>query len=327
MKPTVLHVTARQAGAFALARGGIARPFDEPLAAVRSMIAVQAQYAASIPLAIHARCPSAPRTWTDYALTHDRSLVRTWCLRGTLHMLAAEDLALMVGSFGERYHLAIERVMLRMCNMDTVTWHRVEQDTLHALAAGPLDRTALHAAVPRLRDVPWSGWGEDVKGLAYQGDLLMVGSKGSRPVFARRDMWLPDLRFRPRTPIKSLEELLTRYLQTFAPAALGDFAHWTGLPAAVVRETAARRPGSLYPCMSKVTVHPCWHGPKTWKIFRNRCQKPPPSRSSPSLTHCFLPGKIRRALWTVETMVPYSVPRVRLRQLSFCAGVRQQPGA
>lgn len=247
MKPTVLHVTARQAGAFALARGGIARPFDEPLAAVRSMIAVQAQYTASIPLAIHARCPSAPRTWTDYALTHDRSLVKTWCLRGTLHMLAAEDLALMVGSFGERYHLAIERVMLRMCNMDTVTWHRVEQDTLHALAAGPLDRTALHAAVPRLRDVPWSGWGEDVKGLAYQGDLLMVGSKGSRPVFARRDMWLPDLRFRPRTPIKSLEELLTRYLQTFAPATLGDFAHWTGLPAAVVRETAARATGFLIP--------------------------------------------------------------------------------
>ena len=67
----------------------------------------------------------------------------------------------------------------------------------------------------------------------------MVGSKGSRPVFARRDNWLPDLRFRPRTRIKSLEELLVRYLRTFAPATLSDFAHWTGLPAATVRETAA----------------------------------------------------------------------------------------
>ena len=240
MKPAALHITARQACDFALMRGGISQPFDNPLTAVHAMIAVQAQYAASIPFAIHARCPSAPYTWTDRALARERSLVKTWCLRGTLHALAADDLALMVGSFGERYHLAIERVMLRMCDMDTAAWYRVEQDTLHALTAGPLDRTALHAAVPRLRDVPWAGWGEDVKGLAYQGDLLMVGSKGARPVFARRDNWLPDLRFRPRTRIKSLEELLARYLRTFAPATLTDFAHWTGLPIATVRETVVR---------------------------------------------------------------------------------------
>ena len=247
MKPTALHITARQARDFALMRGGLSQPFLEPLEAVRAMVAVQAQYAASIPFAVHARCPSAKRTWTDRALAGERSLVKTWCLRGTLHALATEDLALMVGSFGERYHLAVERVMLRMCDMDTVAWHRVEQDVLRALEGGPLDRTALHAAVPRLRDVPWSGWGEDVKGLAYQGDLLMVGSKGSRPVFARRDNWLPDLRFRPRTRIKSLEELLVRYLRTFAPASLSDFAHWTGLPVATVHDTAARAAALLVP--------------------------------------------------------------------------------
>ena len=247
MKPAALHITAQQAADFALSRGGISQPFDEPLAVVRAMVTVQAQYAASIPLAIHARCPSAPRTWTDCALARERSLVKTWCLRGTLHAMAAEDLALMVGSIGERYHLAIERVMLRMCDMDTIAWHRVEQDVLHALAGGPLDRTALHAAVPRLRDVPWAGWGEDVKGLAYLGDLLMVGSKGARPVFALRDTWLPDLHFRPRTHIKSLEELLVRYLRTFAPATLTDFAHWTGLPIATVRETATRAGGLLVP--------------------------------------------------------------------------------
>lgn len=247
MKPAALHITAQQAADFALSRNGISQPFEEPLAAVRAMVTVQAQYAASIPIAIHARCPSVPRAWTDRALTYERSLVKTWCLRGTLHALAAEDLALMVGSFGERYHLAIERVMLRMCDMDTIAWHRVEQDVLHALAGGPLDRSALHAAVPRLRDVPWAGWGEDVKGLAYLGDLLVVGSKGARPVFALRGTWLPSLHFRPHTHIKSLEELLVRYLRTFAPATLGDFAHWTGLPATMVRDTATRAARLLIP--------------------------------------------------------------------------------
>jgi hypothetical protein len=247
MKHAALQITAEQATRFALMRSGLSQPFDEPLQAVRAMVAIQAQYAASIPLAIHARCPSAPRAWTDRALTRDRSVVKTWCLRGTLHALATDDLPLMTGAFGERYHLGIERVMLRECGMDALAWHRVEQDVLHALAAGPLDRTALHDAVPRLRDVPWSGWGEDVKGLAYQGDLIMVGSKGSRPVFARRDQWLPDFHFRPHTRVKCLEELLMRYLATFGPATLSDFGHWTGLPAATVRETAGRAAPLLMP--------------------------------------------------------------------------------
>jgi hypothetical protein len=246
MKAT-LRITAEQARLFALARGGVSIPFDHPLDAVRSMVAIQAQYAASIPLAIRARCPSAPFAWADRAVARERTLVKTWCLRGTLHAVVADDLALMTGVFGERYHLAVERVMLRECGMDAAAWHRVEDDVLAALAAGPLDRVALHTAVPKLKDVPWAGWGEDVKGLAYQGALVMVGSKGSRPVFARRDTWLPDLRFRPHTRAKALEEMLMRYLSTFGPAALSDFAHWSGLPAAVVRETARRAEPLLVP--------------------------------------------------------------------------------
>src|SRR5450756_2813387 len=73
VKPAALHITARQAVDFALARSGISQPFHEPLAAIRAMVAVQAQYSASVPFAIHARCPSAPHTWTD----------RAWMANGT----------------------------------------------------------------------------------------------------------------------------------------------------------------------------------------------------------------------------------------------------
>ena len=91
---------------------------------------------------------------------------------------------------------------------------------MQALARGPLDRIALHAAVPGLRNVPMIGWGEDVKDLAYRGELLMVGSKGARPVFARRDTWLPGLDFHPMSTAAAHKELLMRYLRAFAPAAL-----------------------------------------------------------------------------------------------------------
>src|SRR5450830_1580100 len=42
VKPAALHITARQATDFALMRGGISQPFDNPLTAVHAMIAVQA---------------------------------------------------------------------------------------------------------------------------------------------------------------------------------------------------------------------------------------------------------------------------------------------
>jgi hypothetical protein len=255
MKPAALHITARQARAFALARGGISQPFAEPVAAVRAMIAVQAQYAASVPLAIHARCPSAPNGWTEQALMTYRSLIKTWCLRGTLHALAADDLALLTGAFAG-YHHSVERVVQQMSGIDAATWRAIERDTMRALEQGPLDRTALHAAVPGLRNVPWIGWGEDVKDLAYRGELLMVGSKGPRPVFARRDTWLPTLDFHPLPVAAAHQELLSRYLHAFAPATLADITHWSGLPAVALREVMRRSPSQFVPVAMKETGQP-----------------------------------------------------------------------
>lgn len=255
MNAPSLIVTPRQAAAFALQRSGISQPFREPLAAVRSAVAIQAQYEASIPIAIHARCPQAPSSWTEQALVQQRTLVKTWCLRGTLHALAADDLALVTGAF-EGYHHSVERVMQRMCGMDAPTWHAIEQETMRALARGPLDRAALHAAVPDLQKVPWAGWGEDVKGLAYRGKLLMVGSKGARPVFARRDTWLPSLDFHPVATTAAHKELVIRYLHVFAPAALTDITHWSGLPVAVLREVLRGSPSLFTPVIMRGNTKP-----------------------------------------------------------------------
>jgi hypothetical protein len=41
--------------------------------------------------------------------------------------------------------------------------------------------------------------------------------------------------------------MLMRYLSTFGPATITDFAHWTGMPVAVVRETVHRAEPLLVP--------------------------------------------------------------------------------
>lgn len=70
-------------------------PFGSPAAAVRWFGAVQAQdYLGSL-WAVGLRTRAATEASIEAALA-DRSIVRTWPLRGTLHLVAAEDVRWML---------------------------------------------------------------------------------------------------------------------------------------------------------------------------------------------------------------------------------------
>jgi Winged helix DNA-binding domain len=62
------------------------------LAAVRSIVGVNAQPVSAMALPLRARV--AGLTWEalETSRVQRRALVRTWCMRGTLHLLPAEDL-------------------------------------------------------------------------------------------------------------------------------------------------------------------------------------------------------------------------------------------
>ena len=58
---------------------------------VRSIAAVQAQDTFAESLAVRVRADSATEDAVEEARVRDRSVVRTWAMRGTLHLLPAED--------------------------------------------------------------------------------------------------------------------------------------------------------------------------------------------------------------------------------------------
>ena len=68
------------------------------LGVVRDHVAVQAQVIGSAELAIHARVDGMRREDVRDALWRDRALVKTWAMRGTLHLLPAADLPLYVAA-------------------------------------------------------------------------------------------------------------------------------------------------------------------------------------------------------------------------------------
>ena len=103
----VKSLTWDQVNAWRLARHGLA-PHVGFMEAMRRMIGVQAQVMSAAELSLWARVDGLRPADVQAALWRERALVKTWAMRGTLFLFAAEDLPLVVAARnarGSRYKL------------------------------------------------------------------------------------------------------------------------------------------------------------------------------------------------------------------------------
>lgn len=249
-----IEVKADQARRFTLSRHFLSKPAAGPEEAVRRLVAIQCQYESSFPLAAWARCPATSPDWAQSALLDSRTVAKTWCMRSTVHAMMADDYAMVVGATApvikvDAWHRHFEQV----AKLTPDELRKVESQVLDALDAGPLARNDLHRAVPRLSDIPYIGWGLDVKLLAFRGHIIFAGSKGPFPVFARTDRWFADFRF--EVPDDALAELFRRYVSGYGPVSRADFRRWTGLKTKPLSDAFSRLEPDLVPV--RVTGEEC----------------------------------------------------------------------
>ena len=229
MSSKPVQIPAPQALAFTLRQQNLHRAKLTPLNAVRRMVAVQSQYDGSVPLALWARCPGVAVDWVEQAIEKKRTLIKSWSLRMTLHVQAAEDWPLIVGAGGGPWLEWFYQGLSKWTGMQRGEITKRLNGIARALKGQPRSRRALHERVPTLVSPDGSMWGYDVKGLAFRGELLIVGREGAQPVFAHREQWLADQAWEPPAPEQALYELARRYLSAYGPASVQDFAHWSGL--------------------------------------------------------------------------------------------------
>ncbi len=203
-------------------------PAKDPLEALRSIIAVQTQYAASLPVALHARSLGYPCEWHETALRNG-SIVKSWTLRRTVHTQAAEDHALFLAALGSRLREQHLGWTVGAHGLAQDEWPEVERKIVEALSEGPLSRQELHARIPALARLPWAGWGQDVKGLAYLGALTFANNDGVTKFQACR------LQKSPLTEEEAAIELTRRYFGSFGPASFQDFTYWSQMPLKLAR--------------------------------------------------------------------------------------------
>lgn len=218
-----------------LAAQGIARPaHDDPAAVVRGLLAMQGQDYLGVLWSVGLRTRAAGEA--DVEAAHaSGALVRSWPLRGTLHLVAAEDLGWMLSLTGERtVRSAAGRN--RQLGLEPADFARASAIARERLAGGGrADRAELLAA---LRDGGLAIEGQRgphlLGHLAFTGLVVLSG----RTEYAL----LAEHVVSPRVldPDAAAEELALRYFTGHGPATVRDLAWWSGLPLTLVRTATAR---------------------------------------------------------------------------------------
>jgi hypothetical protein len=192
---------------------------------VRAVVGIQAQERGAGALGVRARLAGSSLSSVTGAV-EDASIIRLWCMRGTLHYVAAEDARWLMELLGP-VALARARKRLEGLGVDGEDAVRVVRDVL-AAASEPLTRHEI-ADATRARGFSFS---DDPQGPVHlvmravlAGEVVEVGWRGGKPVHA---LW--DGRGAASTDRDVLlAELARRYVAAYAPAGPKDLATWSGL--------------------------------------------------------------------------------------------------
>ncbi|HEV2120989.1 MAG TPA: winged helix DNA-binding domain-containing protein [Candidatus Bathyarchaeia archaeon] len=198
---------------------------------VSDLCGVQAQVLSYAALAIWARVEGITMQDVQNALWKQRSVVKTWCMRGTLHLISAADLPFYVAA---RKTTSIVKPDWLTPEIDVEERKRIVGAIYEALDGQILTREQLaDEVVKRLRMSAsvrkhlLSGWGNLLHPAAEQGYLCFGPSEGSKVKFVRPDQWLG--KWNEPTGSEAWRMLLRRFFITYGPATHRDIGHWWGL--------------------------------------------------------------------------------------------------
>ncbi len=205
---------------------------------------MQAQEPRAARLAFRARASRLTAADIDYARTGDRSLLRAWVMRKTIHLIPSDEAGWMVPLFAEAT-VRWSRSRLDSFGLDLRAQDRALKFVHDAIDAdGPLTRREIGV---RLKEAGYELAAEHKVHLwllaTLDGELCLGPDDGAYACLVRTSDWLGKLERRSRDD--SLAELARRYLRGYAPATERDFARWAGLPLRDVRVGLERIGGEL----------------------------------------------------------------------------------
>jgi DNA glycosylase AlkZ-like len=210
-------------------RGTASRPAD--VAGVVTWFgAMQAQDVASAMWSLGARLPGFTAEDVQAALER-REALRTWPMRGTVHLVPSRDARWMLEVLGARA-LAGAASRRAFLGLSDEIAERAVDVLANALAGGGRFTRAQCLAVLAEAGIGGAGqFGYHLLWYASQRGVTCIAPNiGTEQTFVLLDEWAPDAR-RPERD-EALATIALRYFRSHGPTTRQDFVRWTGLTAA-----------------------------------------------------------------------------------------------
>jgi hypothetical protein len=245
-----LELTWDQVLAWRVRRHHLATRASDPVHLVGELAGVQAQVLPTAKQVIGIRSRATPDD-VDRLLWTDRRLVKTWAMRGTLHLLPSAELGLWVALLRrrlprvtagwERYHgvTAAELVAITDAVPEVLGTEPVTREELAERIAAKVKKRAL-------AEVVRSGWSAVLKPAANQGLLVQGPPVDGNITFVDPVRWLGRRLDRP-DPDEAAAAIVDRFLDVNGPATHDDLARWLGVQPKQGRELLADHTERLTP--------------------------------------------------------------------------------
>lgn len=213
--------------------GVIDRPASTVAAAARMTGALQAQDPQASRLGVRARATGVTNADVLRAVEVDRTVVRTWLMRATIHLVAAEDAGWMTRLLGPAITRTFSKRWLDL-GLTREVLERAVAMLPEVLSDGPRTRREVVAALADRGIVVDAATQAPTHLMLHATTLGLIcrgPERGRDATFALLDDWVAGSSAGP-TGDDALAELTRRYFRAFSPATAADFTTWSGLASA-----------------------------------------------------------------------------------------------
>lgn len=205
----------------------VGEPFASPVEAVRWLTALQAQEPAGALTSVALRTTTRSRDDVRSAFSRGE-VVKSWPLRGTLHLVAAEDLGWMLPVFTPRVISGARKrhADLEIAERDVEETRAVTEELLSGGRA--VSRTELFEAWEKAGQRTPAQRGYHLLWYLAQTGVVCFGPvRDGEQLIVLVAEWAPPAR--PMSPEEARAELALRYFRGHGPASLTDLVAWARL--------------------------------------------------------------------------------------------------
>jgi len=192
---------------------------------------IQAQVTSSAIHSLWVRNQHATKKEIENEISVKKSLVKTYGMRGTIHLLNASNYNVYINALKES-RLKSSYQTLKQFGVTSKEIDKYNQFILDFLDGNPMTKQELWKLIKPKVSKKFHDWKEQIWNVfkhSMEAGIICYGEiQGNETKLVRTDQWIPNLKNMEAQEAK--RSLMRIYLRAYGPASAHDFARWSGLP-------------------------------------------------------------------------------------------------